>query len=177
MKIERVSPMATRSTHQDVCVIDQTLISEKASDSRANARKREIHAFQATETEGLQRMLNAIQPGTYIRPHRHPAKVESLVLIQGALGFVTFEEDGTIVDDRMILLNRDNGNFGIDCRAGFWHTFIAMAPDTVVYEVKAGPFDAATDKEVPVWAPPENTSEGLSYLADLEARFRRRFPG
>src|SRR6478736_3667927 len=103
MKIERVSPMATRSTHRDVCVIDQALISQKAADARSNARKREIHAFQAAETEGLQRMLNAIQPGTYIRPHRHPLKVESLVLIQGALGFVTFGENGSVDDANLIL--------------------------------------------------------------------------
>lgn len=175
MKIERVSPMATRSTHHDVCVIDRALILQKAADARSNARKREIHAFQATETETLQRMLNAVQPGTYIRPHLHPQKVESLVLIQGALGFMTFGDEGSIEDSRLVLLTHDNGNFGIDCRAGQWHTFVAMAPDTVVFEVKAGPFDAASDRTMAPWAPPENTPEGQRYLADLEEHFRRLF--
>ena len=38
-------------------------------------------------------MLNAIQPGSYIRPHRHldPPKSESLILLQGMLGYVSFQ--------------------------------------------------------------------------------------
>src|SRR6266571_9133229 len=104
--------------------------------------------------------------GTYIQPHRHSTKVETLILIQGALGFLTFEDDGTIDSSRLVFLSPQSGNIGIDCRAGYWHTFVALAPDTVVVEVKAGPYDAATDKEFAPWAPPENSSNGLAYLAE-----------
>ena len=173
--MKRISQMATRSTHRDVCVIDQALISQKAADADKNPRKREIHAFHENDGESLQRMLNAVQPGTYIRPHRHATKVENLLLIQGVLGFITFEDDGNIADSRLVLLSHENGNIGIDCRAGFWHTFVALAPDTVVLEIKAGPFDAATDKEVAPWAPAETSAEGAPFLAELEQRFKTLF--
>ncbi len=173
-EIIRISQTATRATHRDVCVIDHALISQKAADSRKNARGREIHVFHQNDGESLQRMLNALQPGTYIQPHRHSTKVETLILIQGALGFLTFEDDGTIDSSRLVFLSPQNGNIGIDCRAGYWHTFVAWAPDTVVLEVKSGPYDA-TDKEVAWWAPAEISSDGPSYLAALEDRFRDCF--
>ena len=171
-RIVRISQTATRATHRDVCVIDDALISQKALDSRKNPRGREIHVFHENDGESLQRMLNALQPGTYTQPHRHRTKVETVLLIQGALGFLTFEEDGMIDNAKLVLLAHKSGNIGIDCRAGYWHTWVALAPDTVVVEVKAGPYEAATDKEFAPWAPAENSSNGPTYLAELEDRFR-----
>jgi cupin fold WbuC family metalloprotein len=169
--IVRISETATRSTHRDVCIIDRGLVARKADDARKNSRRREVHAFHQSSDERLQRMLNALQPGTYIRPHRHLTKAEHLFLIQGKLGFLAFHDDGTIDSICSAILDIQNGNLGIDCRAGQWHTFVALAPDTVVLEVKAGPFVAATDKEAALWSPPENSGDGLLYLAKLTQFF------
>jgi len=54
-----------------------------------------------------------------------------------------------------------------------WHTFFALEPDTVLYEAKNGPFDAATDKESPPWAPTEGAAEAAPYLEQLETLFRQ----
>jgi cupin fold WbuC family metalloprotein len=169
--IVRISETATRSTHRDVCIIDRALIAQKAGDARKNMRRREVHVFHESGDERLQRMLNALQPGTYIRPHRHPTKAEHLFLIQGKLGFLTFHDDGTMDNTCSAVLDFQTGNLGIDCRAGRWHTFVALAPDTVVLEVKAGPFDAATDKEAALWSPPENRGDGPAYLTRLTRFF------
>src|SRR6266511_2048864 len=82
----RISPTATKATHARLCVIDTALVSRKASDSRENRRHREIHTFHEGNDDALQRMLNAIQPSSYIRPHRHiiPPKAECLLLLQGS---------------------------------------------------------------------------------------------
>jgi hypothetical protein len=44
----------------------------------------------------LHRMLNAIEPGSYIRPHRHqsPPKPESIIVLSGSLALVKFGGDG-----------------------------------------------------------------------------------
>jgi hypothetical protein len=44
---------------------------------------------------------------------------------------------------------------------------VALKPDTVIFEVKAGPYDAATDKAFAPWAPAEGTQEAQSFLADV----------
>jgi cupin fold WbuC family metalloprotein len=169
--------MATRSVHDSVCPITRSLIAQKAADSLLNERQREIHMFHLDGRDPVQRMLNAVQPSSYGRPHRHsdPPKSETLLLLKGSLGFVSFSENGVAGESDFVFLGAQTGSVGVDCRAGVWHTFFALEPDTVVFEVKAGPFDAATDKYPALWAPAENTVEGLHYLADIEDRFRLHF--
>jgi hypothetical protein len=64
------------------------------------------------------------------------------------------------------------GALALDCRGGVWHTFFALEPGTVIFEVKPGPYEMATDKEFALWAPAENAADAPSYLAKLEEIFR-----
>jgi cupin fold WbuC family metalloprotein len=174
-EIIRISPVATRSGHEAVALIDRDLMQRKACDAGRNSRRREIHTFHAGDDDPLQRMLNAIQPGSYIRPHRHfdPPKSESLVLLQGMLGYVSFGEEGSLREDGTLLLDAGRGVFGCDIRPGVWHTIFALVPDTVIFEVKPGPYSPAHDKDFAPWAPPEYSPEAALFLARLEDGFRR----
>jgi len=173
-RVVRVNEFATRSDHADWMVIDSELLRQKARDAAQNARRREIHFFHHGDDDVLHRMLNCLQPGTYIRPHRHldPPKDESFLVIQGAIGFVTFDDRGNTSGDRFALIDPRKGFYGVDARAGVWHTFLALEPDTVVFEVKAGPYARASDKDFASWAPAEGTLTGVEWLMDLEDRFR-----
>src|SRR5262249_17249764 len=118
------------------------------------------------------RMLNAVQLDSYVRPHRHvqPGKAESVVLLSGGLAFVTFEDDGTLNLMDSVHLHPSRA-LAVDCREGVWHTFFALEPNTVVFEVKAGPHDAAGDKDYAPWAPEEGSPEAQDYLAALNKAF------
>ena len=177
MNLHRISPAATLSQHTVATTIDQALIDQKARDARASNRQRDIHVLHTGDEDTLQRMLNALQPGTYVTPHRHVAvpKAEAVVVLRGSLGFVHFEDDGSYDEQHFVHLDPKQGVFGVDYRAGVWHTFIALEPDTVVFEVKPGPYDAATDKEFAPWAPGEGDAGVVDYLQVLEERFRRHF--
>lgn len=112
-------------------------------------------------------MLNALQPGSYVRPHRHllPPKAESSVLLRGSIGFITFHDDGRV--DRQLVLSAGSSSFGVDCQPGPFHTLFALEPDTVVFEVKPGPYDPASDKDFAPWAPEEGSPEATAYLERL----------
>jgi len=120
-------------------------------------------------------MLNAIQPGSYIRPHRHldPPKSESLILLQGMLGYVSFHDDGSLSEDDLLVLDAERGVYGCDIRPGVWHTIFALVPDTVIFEVKPGPYSPANDKDFAPWAPQEYSPEAAVFLTRLEDAFRR----
>ena len=120
-------------------------------------------------------MLNAIQPGSYVRPHRHlhPPKAESIILLQGTLAYVSFGEDGLPQEGGQVLIDSSRGVFGCDIRPGVWHTIFALAPDTVLFEVKPGPYDPGVDKEFAPWSPPEHSPEAALFLAEVEDGFRR----
>lgn len=173
-KIERVSAIATKSCHKHLVTVDRAMIDSKVHDARQSDRKREIHMFHTGDEDLLQRMLNAIQPGSYITPHRHhePPKAESIVLLQGALGYVFFDDNGVADDTNFVLLDLKRGFYAIDTRPSVWHTFFAVEPDTVVFEVKPGPYDSSSDKEFATWAPFENSENATNYLMNIEDRFR-----
>lgn len=171
--LDRKSSQATRSVHRRIAGIDLELINLKATDARANPRLREIHCLHFDDSEPLHRMLNAIQPGSFVRPHRHlhPSKSEAFILLQGRLGVITFQDDGRIDPEGSMLLSRDEGMLGVDIREGIWHTIVSLAPDTVVFEAKPGPYERPSDKDFAPWAPQEGTDEAKQMLSEWEQLF------
>ncbi len=171
--LERVNPAATRATHDAVAWIDRELLDAKTADAQKNERGREIHAFHASDNEPFHRMLNAMEPGTYVRPHRHhdPPKAEAIVVLRGAVGVLTFDHEGNILAEQSRRLGAGEEAVGADLRAGVWHTFVVLAPNTVVYEVKAGPYAPIDDKDFAPWAPAADAAEAEPYLARLVSHF------
>jgi cupin fold WbuC family metalloprotein len=119
-------------------------------------------------------MFNAVQPNSYIPPHRHldPPKAESWVVLRGALAFFTFDAHGSI--EACLEIRAGGPVFGVDLEPGVYHTFIALEPDTVVFEVKSGPYSPTSDKAFPAWAPSEGSPQASAYMAWLKAEFTQR---
>jgi cupin fold WbuC family metalloprotein len=158
-----------------ICWLSQDLLEGAIAVSQSSPRRRVIQPFHRTGSATLQRMFNAVQPDSYIPPHRHldPPKAESWIVLRGALAFFTFDDQGAIGECLEIRAGGDV--FGVDLEPGVYHTFFALEPDTVVYEVKDGPYSPVTDKSFPEWAPREGTPEASGYLAKLASEFARRF--
>jgi cupin fold WbuC family metalloprotein len=168
------NPRALPAPSGPISWLSQDLLQGAITASRSNPRRRVIQPFHRSQSATLQRMFNAVQPDSYIPPHRHldPPKAESWIVLRGALAFFTFDEQGAISECLEI---RAGGEiFGVDLEPGVYHTFFALEPDTVVYEVKDGPYSPATDKAFAEWAPGEGTPEAGDYLAKLAAEFNQR---
>jgi cupin fold WbuC family metalloprotein len=127
--------------------------------------------------EAVHRMLNAVQPGSYVRPHRHldPPKAEACIVLRGAAAFLAFDDEGRLRE--CLRLEAGGDRVGIDLMPGVYHTVAALAPDTVIYEVKTGPYNEATDKVFAPWAPEEGTPAAATYLEGLLADTRSARPG
>ena len=136
--------------------------------SRESPRRRIIMPVQRSQEALVQRLLNFLQPRTYIRPHRHPEPhaTESLCLLTGELEFLVFSESGEILD--RLPLTPENPL--IDFEPGLWHGMIVKKPDTVIFEIKIGPYDPSTDKEFATWSPAEENSEVAAFLGSLEKK-------
>jgi cupin fold WbuC family metalloprotein len=148
-------------------VVELTIarIEEAIGGSLRSPRGRVILPFHLDDHATLHRMLNAMQPGSYVRPHRHrdPPKDEAAIVLRGAAACIIFDDEGRVRDS--LRLAAQGHEFGVDIKAGVWHTFFALAPDTVLFEAKTGPYDALTDKEFASWAPAEGSPEAQAYLA------------
>lgn len=160
-------PRALSVPEGDVIRIDSTLLDRVAEMARKSPRGRIVLPLHKRDDEGLQRMLNALQPNSYVTPHRHidPPKAESVIVLRGAVGFVTFSDAGEPKECEVLAAG--TGLVGIDVEAGLYHTFFALEPDTVVFEAKPGPYDARSDKGFAPWAPPEGDGAAQEYLDQL----------
>ena len=140
--------------------IDNQLIKGLSSKAENSSRKRINYNFHRQSSDLLQRLLNAMEPGTYIQPHKHenPDKREVFLVLKGSFAVVEFSKDGEPAE--YIVLNQDDGVFGAEVASGVYHTIISLEKNSVVYEVKDGPYDPATDKIFAPWAPDESSGDG-----------------
>lgn len=150
-----------------VTVMSSQWLAQALRTSRQSPRRRVILPLHKGHSAPLQRMFNAVQPGSYLRPHRHatPPKAENLLVWQGTVAFFEFADNGQV--RRRIILRADGPDFGVDLEPGIFHTFVALEPDTVLFETKPGPYAAIHDKDFPSWAPPEGSPETAGYLEHL----------
>ena len=160
-------PVAMDAPQGSVVKVTQGMVDEAKAMSQASPRKRIILPFHGSDANSLHRMFNVLQTGTYIRAHWHrtPPKDEALMVMQGAIQVFIFDEAGQIIE--MFPVKAGTDVFGVDIKAGVCHTFVVLENDTVVFEVKPGPYNPKTDKDFASWAPEEGTPEAAEYLADL----------
>lgn len=160
-------PRALPAPPGPVTAITQALVEQAIEQSRKSPRGRIILPLHPGPDDRLHRMLNVMQPGTYIRPHRHlnPPKSESFVLLRGRGCFYTFRDDGR--PDEHLIVAAGAAQFGVDVHPGVYHSFVVLEADTVVFEAKTGPYDPASDKDFAPWAPEEGTPQAAEYLQGL----------
>ncbi len=153
-------------SRRPVEILTKDLFDRLTEQAAASSRLRTNYNFHAL-SDSFQRMLNVVEPGSYIRPHRHrnPPKGESFIVLRGAIAFFTFGDDGRISE--AAVLKPGSEAVGVDIEPGIWHCFAALEHGTVVFEAKNGPYDPATDKEFPAWAPAEGSKDAPSYLQRL----------
>ncbi len=86
-------PLALDAPMETVNIIDRSQIGRTVQATHESPRGRIILPFHKTDADACHRMLNALQPGSYIRPHRHlsPPKSETILVLEGSICFVIFD--------------------------------------------------------------------------------------
>ena len=91
----------------------------------------------------MQRFLNVLQPGTYVRPHRHQreqagAGFECFVVLQGSVGLLVLNSAGEVLQREQ--LEASGEVRGVQLAEGLFHTLVALEADSVMFEIKQGPY-------------------------------------
>lgn len=100
--------------------------------------------------------------GSYIRPHSHPIKTETTIVLEGKLQEVIFDDNGDILDKYVI--DKD-GIFTTRIDKGVIHNQVPLT-DVIFYEVRSGPFTGKGDNIFPEWAPELDDEIGIRRLMD-----------
>lgn len=144
--------------------------------AKNSPRLRQHLNIHVSHDEPFQRLFIAFGLDSYVRPHRHylVPKDETLIAVQGLLGVLVFDDAGQIVQKLKLGTERYVGSGVspvVNMSAGTWHTVLALTPDAVLFEGKAGPFDPQGPREFADWSPQERTLDALTLLKQWRREF------
>ncbi len=147
--------------------IDVALTNAISNKAQQSNRKRLNYNFHKGNADRLQRFINAIEPYSYIQPHKHenPDKREVFFILKGKMLVVEFDDDGNILDH--IILDAKQGNFAVEIPEKTWHTILSLEKSSAAYEFKDGPYAVADDKNFAGWAPKEGDPLCKAYIDNL----------
>lgn len=149
-------------------LVTAELLHQLTESARTSPRLRKNHNLHLADESRCHRLLNAIEPASYIRPHRHldPEKDEAFILISGRLGVIQFSDTGDVTET--VILSREDGILAVDVPSGVFHTAVSLEPGTVFFEAKAGPYLPLVEAETAIWAPSEGDAAAARYLERLQ---------
>ena len=151
-------------------LLDSVLLTNLSRQAAASVRLRHHLNLHDSLDEICQRLLIAMEPGTYIRPHRHllDPKPECLLGLRGRMALVLFDDGGEV--QQVKIFGPGEPLLGIDIPAGVWHTVVCLETGSVLFETKPGPYLPDALKELAPWAPEEGTPEDAVYLQALRTK-------
>jgi cupin fold WbuC family metalloprotein len=121
---------------------DLTLKAAESSRQRLN-----LNIHQSGEAL-VQRLFLAIEPDSYIRPHRHPQahKWELFVFLAGEIDVLIFDDAGEIVqrEELNALATR-----AVELPPNTWHSYVSYVSGSLAIEIKEGAFIPATADGTP----------------------------
>lgn len=125
----------------------------------ATSRGRMRLCAHRTVDEPIHEMLIALSRDTYIRPHRHIGKSESVHVVEGYGDLVRFDDAGRLHHMLRIGPHGSGSCFYYRMAAPEYHMLIVRSDVLVVHETTNGPFRPSETEFAP-WAPEEGDVAG-----------------
>jgi len=137
-----------------------------------NDRKKIRLCTHNNKNESIHEMFIVHEYGAYVRPHKHPGKIESTHIIEGVVDLVIFDDNGNI-NDVIKMGDYASGNiFYYRIAAPIYHTLIIKSDILVFHETTNGPFNSH-DTVFPLWAPVGNNDQVVSdYMNELAQKIK-----
>ena len=161
-----IVPHSERPQH-----ITQPQLAQLADAAAASARRRSHILLHADHQDQVQRLLIALEPDSYVRPHVHSEQWEMIVLLRGRLDLLVFTPQAELTQR----LAMSAASPVVQIPRGIWHGGVALESQTLVMEVKPGPY---RPNEFAEWGPEEGDAASGAFVrwakaADLGAKWQK----
>ncbi len=145
-------------------IIDQEFMNELAAKAAASPRRRAHFNLHKSLDEDIHRLIMAAQPDSYFRPHRHSTagKSELLICLQGAVSMLVFNPAGEVL--HRFELSPGGTVAAVELEENTFHALVANSPDTVLMEIKHGPYEPTPEADFGDWAPVESAPEAEFFM-------------
>jgi len=118
-------------------ILDTALMDETSAKAKTSPRLRMNYNFHPELSDKVQRFINAMEPGTVVDIHHHKVD-EMIIVLRGSVKALLYDDNHNVIDE--CVLNPANGVYGVQMPANVWHTVECIEPNTVLFELKEGPF-------------------------------------
>lgn len=134
--------------------IDSSEIDRLKNRSTINKRKRIRLCTHNNIDDNLHEMFIVHAKDTYVKPHKHMNKAESLHIIEGLVDIIVFNDEGDIRDVFQMGDYLSGRKFYQRISDSYYHSMIIRSEFLVFHEATTGPF-RKSDTLFPTWAPEE----------------------
>lgn len=145
--------------------IDSTVLDSLAKQAKESPRHRAHFNLHQDLGDPVQRLCIAMEPETYVRPHRHsdPETWEVLMILRGTLALTIFDDHGTVLE--RTVLDAKGPVTAVEFLQNTWHAPVSLEPGTIVFEIKQGPYRPIAEINLASWAPAEGKPGAEQLLA------------
>ncbi len=149
-------------------LFDQNMLDTLSHEAASRPRRRTNLNLHHSLDDPLQKLFIAMQKDSYVRPHRHPGKeqTELLMAVRGSFAVFIFDDEGVVTE--CIEFSPDGEILGTEITPGIWHTIMALDENSVFIEIKQGPYSPLSDDNFAAWAPEENSVAVKKFMHRLE---------
>ena len=126
-------------------IISNQIIDNLIAEAKASPRLRKNYNLHASTSDSVQRMFNAMEPGTIVPIHCHKSVNETMILLRGKMKVIEYDEN---YSPTSTILDINSGNIGVHIKSCVWHTVEVLEEGTVVFEVKEGPYQPLSEDDI-----------------------------
>ena len=123
-------------------ILDNQMLDGLCQQAERFSLRRQYLNIRPSYQENCQQLFNAIQPDSYIHPHRHSIenKQDLLIAIRGSFSLITFDDHGDFIrsDSFGLELYADEicPNVGVEIAPNVCHTVLAKQENSILLESK-----------------------------------------
>ena len=127
-------------------VVDKKILDSLTAQAKASPRLRMNMDLRNSPSDGSQRMLNALEPGTVMPIHRHRASSETVVIIRGKIQWVFYDDDGN--ETERVTLDANGELRCLIVEKGRWHSLESLESGSVLFECKDGAYEPQSPEDI-----------------------------
>lgn len=122
------------------------ILDETSAKAKASPRLRMNWNLHESFEDSVQRMFNALEPGTVVPIARHPESAESLIILRGRLRILIFNDQKEIIED--VVIDPRTDNIGYHIPKGVWHQVQSLEEGTILFETREGPYAPVAECDI-----------------------------
>lgn len=127
-------------------IVSKEILDDLTAKAKENPRLRAAMDLRNSPEDSSQRMLNALEPGTFMPIHRHHRSSETVVILRGKVSWIFYDKNG--VETESVLLDADGEVRCINVERDRWHSLTCLESGTVLLECKNGAYRPLGEDEV-----------------------------